>query len=109
MNARIGGRRVAAPLAAALACGLLLQILGGVVAPAVVQRTAQRQLQAMLRRPVSIDRVSVDPFTATVSLAGVRAAGGDSDAPSLLVDRVVANVELLPSLLRRALVLRELR
>jgi hypothetical protein len=108
MDLGIWGRRLAALLTGALALGLLIEVLGGLVAPEIVRSILQERLQGALRRPVLIDRVTVDPFSATVSLSDVRVAG-DGALPLLSVSHLVADVQLPASLLRRALIVRSLR
>ncbi|MDE2149359.1 MAG: DUF748 domain-containing protein [Gammaproteobacteria bacterium] len=76
-----------------LAALLVFGALGFLAVPPLIHRALERQLSRALARPVAIDRLAFNPYTLTLSLAGLRvgragaAAGGDDflDLRSLVV------------------------
>jgi hypothetical protein len=92
--------------AAAVLAGAAL--LGFVVAPVVGRRVAERELGAWLGRRVTIGRLRVNPFALSVTIDDLRVFEADGRTRFVEAARLFADVQAA-SLLRRALVVRELR
>jgi hypothetical protein len=86
---------------------VLYTLAAGIVLPVAVLPRLESALSAAVGRPVSIRRVRIDPFLLAISLEGVAADDPDG-APFLRCETLSLDLEL-SSLLRRAIVLREVR
>ena len=112
MRMEIRRRRLARSLviagAAALAALTLFAAGGFFVAPLVLRPVAEHRLGRWLGRKVTIDRIHVNPFALSVSVDRLAVFEADGRAPFVSLRRLYVNAELT-SVLRRALVVREIR
>ncbi|HVU51276.1 MAG TPA: DUF748 domain-containing protein, partial [Polyangia bacterium] len=98
-------RRLLAGTAVALVAAAAL---GALAAPPVIRRVTEGRLGAWLGRRVTVARVRVNPLTLAVTLEGLRVYERDERTPFAGFSRLRVDVEAR-SLLRRGLVVRELR
>jgi hypothetical protein len=83
-------------------------LLGFVVAAPVVRHIARKQLGELLGRRVTVSRVRVNPFALSLTIEGLEVFEADGRTPFLGLSRFYVKVGAV-SLLRRCLVVRELR
>jgi len=67
-NASLNARKYAVRVALAL---LVIGVLGFLVLPPLVKSTLVEKLSAALHRPVSVDSISINPYTLSVQVAGL--------------------------------------
>jgi hypothetical protein len=96
-------RRWLAVSGAALAVVLIATVLAW---PVVVRQIAIARIQVMTHRQVSIDAVSLNPFTGRIAIQGLRLLERDGNAPFTDFERLDVRVRLL-SLLRGHLWIRD--
>jgi uncharacterized protein involved in outer membrane biogenesis len=96
-----------------LAIGLVailvtIGILGALVAPYVLRRVLSDQLTTQLHRPVTIEKISINPYAMTAAVHGFSMKERSGGTTALSFEELYLNVELM-SLFRLGLVLKELR
>lgn len=73
----------------------LLMLATWLALPWVIQSQGQKQLSALLGRPVTLGHVDVKPWSLELTLNDIAIAGADAKAPPLLaVQRLYANLQL---------------
>jgi uncharacterized protein involved in outer membrane biogenesis len=91
-----------------IAIALALGVLGALVAPYVLRRVLSDQLTAKLHRPVTIDRISINPYAMTATLEGFLMKERNGAGTAISFDELHVNLQLM-SLFRWGVVVRELR
>lgn len=106
-NVRVAGRPVRWALWGA---GVLaaVGVAGFLIAPPLVRSAAESTLSDLLHRPVSIEGVSINPYTLSAEVRGFRMQERDSDATAASFASLYVNVEL-ESLFRGGVVVEELK
>ncbi len=102
------GHRLRRLLGAAATIFALAILLGFFAVPPIVERTVENQLSAALDRPVSIERMRFNPFTATLAVEDFSVGGKDA-ANLAAFSRLHINVDATRSLWRLAPVVSEVR
>lgn len=88
---------------------LALITIGGFLAgPLVLRHLAEQRLGRVLGRTVTIERLEVNPFALSVTAERLSVREEDGRTPFLSIPRLYVNAELA-SVLRRALIVREIR
>ena len=83
-------------------------VAGFLIAPPLVRSVAQSTLSDLLHRPVSIEGVSINPYTLSAEVRGFRMQERDSDATAASFTSLYVNVGL-ESLFRGGVVVEELK
>lgn len=89
-------------------CMAAYALFGFVVVPHLVRTHGERLLGEITGRAVTMDAVRFNPFTLALTVEGLRVMEADGGTPAFTLARTHANLEL-ESVLRRGLVLHELR
>lgn len=76
---------------AALVLVALWGVLGGLVLPALAKHLIAQHATEELGRPVTVERVSVNPYTLDASVEGLRIVDADGTTSLVTVDRVDAD------------------
>jgi hypothetical protein len=95
-------------LGVAVLAAAVVAFLGFVIAPPLVERWAESWLSQRLGRRVGITHVRVNPFALSATFEGLRVFEADGRTVFIGVPRLYVNADVA-SLLRRALIVRELR
>ena len=93
-------------LVAAAAAVLLYTGVGFLAFPPIVRSQLDRRLSALLHRPVSVEKVRVNPFALSVTIDGLSIGDRDGAGPFFSFDELYANLQLV-SLFRWAPVVRD--
>jgi len=90
MEPRAPSRRRAwrGAILAVLALAALWGVAGGLVLPVVAKRLIAKEGGARLGRPVSVERVSVNPYTLEATVEGFRVLEANGKAPVVTFDRL---------------------
>jgi uncharacterized protein involved in outer membrane biogenesis len=91
-----------------LGIAVAIGVLGGLLAPYVLRRVLTSQLTEKLHRPVTIEKVRINPYAMTASVHGLSMKERDGAATAVSFDELYLNLELA-SLFRWAPVIKELR
>jgi uncharacterized protein involved in outer membrane biogenesis len=83
-------------------------VLGFLVAPPIVRRVAEKELSAVLHRPVTVADVDINPFALSATVEGLSVAEPAGGGEVLGFDRLYVNLEA-QSLFRGGPVLREVQ
>lgn len=83
-------------------------LLGFFAAPPLVKHLVQQQASAELHRPVTVDRVRINPYALSVTIEGLKILDREGGQPDLSVASIYANAELM-SIWRGAPVIGALR
>jgi uncharacterized protein involved in outer membrane biogenesis len=83
-------------------------VLGGLLAPYVLRGVLSDQLTAKLHRPVTIDKISINPYAMTATLRGFLMKERTGNITAISFDELHVNLQAM-SLFRWGLVLEELR
>jgi uncharacterized protein involved in outer membrane biogenesis len=91
-----------------IAIVVAIGVLGALVAPYILRGVLSDQLTAKLHRPVTIDKISINPYALTATVRGflMKERGGTGTAVSF--EELHVNLQLM-SLFHRGLVVEELR
>lgn len=81
-------RRWPVPVFAALVLVALWGVIGGLVLPALAKHLIAQHATEELGRPVTVERVSVNPYTLDASVEGLRILDADRTTPLLTFDRL---------------------
>jgi hypothetical protein len=81
-------RRWTAALLGVLVLVALWGVLGGLVLPAIAKRLIAQEAGEALGRTVTVERVSVNPYTLDASLEGLRILEADRATPFVTFDRL---------------------
>ncbi|HEX2230437.1 MAG TPA: DUF748 domain-containing protein, partial [Candidatus Binatia bacterium] len=91
-----------------IAVVLLIGVLGALVAPFVLRRVLSDQLTAKLHRPITIEKISINPYAMTATVHGLSMKERSADSTALSFDELHLNLQLM-SLFRWGPVIKELR
>ena len=83
-------------------------VLLGLVAPPLIRSKLASALSDTLRRPVSIEKISINPYALTLAVRGFLIKERQGDTPFVYFDELFVNLEM-QSLFRLAPVIKELR
>lgn len=72
----------------------IVAVLGFLVAPPWVRKTAEEALSAQLHRPVKVEGVRINPFALSATVSGLSIGEPAGGGEALGFDRLYANVEL---------------
>lgn len=72
----------------------IVAVLGFLVAPPWVRKTAEEALSAQLHRPVKVEGVRINPFALSATVSGLSIGEPTGGGEALGFDRLYANVEL---------------
>jgi uncharacterized protein involved in outer membrane biogenesis len=98
-------RKVAIWLVAIIAA---IGVLGGLLAPYVLRGVLSDQLTAKLHRPVTIEKIRINPYTMSATLQGFLMKERSGNVTAISFDELHVNLQAM-SLFRLGLVLEELR
>ncbi len=105
-GARRRSRRLRIAVGIAAGTVALYAVLGFLVAPAVLRSQMLRRVGDLTERPVSVERVRVNPFALSVTIEGFLVKSREGQ-PLASFDRLYVNFDL-PGLLRKQVGVREL-
>jgi len=91
-----------------LATFVLFSVIGFFALPPLVKSLMLDQLSQVLHRPVTVERVSINPYTLTLEVNGVRVQEPGGEQTFASFDRLFVNLQS-SSLFRGGVVLREVR
>jgi uncharacterized protein involved in outer membrane biogenesis len=87
---------------------LAYSVLGFFALPAILRPLAEKDLMQSLHRPVSIQRVTFNPYNLSLAVYGVTISEPDGKERFVSVDKLLADVQLA-SVIHLGVVLKELR
>ncbi|WP_341644526.1 DUF748 domain-containing protein [Thauera sp. SDU_THAU2] len=86
---------------------IVIGAIGFFAVPPVARHYAVKILGETLGRPVSIEGVALNPFTATAEVRGLKILSADAGSEALAFDALRVNAEPVQSLIQRGVVLHE--
>jgi len=88
---------------------ILFGIVGFFVVPAVIKPLAAEKLSALLHRPVTIGKISINPYALSVAVEGFKISEPAPSAnPFVTFDKLYVNLHGVYSLFQRKLILEEI-
>jgi uncharacterized protein involved in outer membrane biogenesis len=88
---------------------LLIGVTGFFIAPYFARPILVEKLSAQLKRPVAIKKISINPFAASLSVKGFSVGEKTQSTPLISWEEAYVNVHVTSSVLRRAVILEEIR
>jgi len=96
-------------IVAIIAIVLFIGIVGFLVLPAVVKPIAEEKLSQALYRPVTIGKISINPYALSVAVEGFKISEpSQSVNPFVAFDKLYVNLHGIYSILQRKLILEEI-
>ncbi|ENO89939.1 DUF748 domain-containing protein [Thauera linaloolentis] len=86
---------------------IVIGAIGFFAVPPVAKHYTVKILGETLGRPVSVEGVALNPFTATAEVRGLKILSADAGTEAFAFDALRANVEVIESLVQRGVVLHE--
>lgn len=83
-------------------------LVGFFIAPPVIKWVVTDKMSAALHRKASIDKISINPFAFSATVRGFKLEDPDGAIPFVTFDELRINADLMPSLYRRALILKKI-
>jgi len=87
---------------------IVVGAVGFFAVPPVAEHYTVKILGETLGRPVSVDAVALNPFSATAEVRGLKILSADGQTEDFAFDALRANVEVIESIVQRGVVLHEL-
>lgn len=88
---------------------ILFSIIGFLILPAIIKPIACEKLSAALHRPVSIEKISINPYALSVTIRGFKVNEPvTSPNPFLAFDELYVNLYAVSSLFQRKLILEDI-
>lgn len=83
-------------------------LVGFFIAPPVIKWVVTDKMSAALHRKANIDKISINPFTFSATVRGFKLEEPEGAIPFITFDELRINADLMPSLFRRALILKKI-
>jgi outer membrane protein OmpA-like peptidoglycan-associated protein len=90
---RLNGPRTRRALVVTAGILVLWAVAGFLLLPRFLRPVVERKLAAVLHRPVTLSRLSLNPFTLSAALEGLEVKERDGSGPFFSFERLSANVE----------------
>ncbi|MBN1472783.1 MAG: DUF748 domain-containing protein, partial [Syntrophaceae bacterium] len=87
---------------------IILGIAGFFIAPPLVKPFIMKKMSEALHRKASIEKISINPYALSVTLKGFSLEDPGKPKPFVAFDELYINTDLMPSLFRRALILKKI-
>jgi hypothetical protein len=87
---------------------LLIGVTGFIIAPYFIRPILVEKISAQLKRPVTINKISINPFALSVSVKGFSVAEPSQSTPLISWEEAYVNVNGIDSLLNQAIILEEI-
>ena len=87
---------------------LLIAVSGFFIAPAVLKPLIIKKLTETLNREARMEKLSINPFTVSVTVRGFSLADPGQPSPFISFEKMHVNIDALMSVFRRALILTEI-
>ena len=95
-------------IAAVLLVGLII-LAGFIIAPSVLKPVLIKNIAGATHRNVALDRIKINPLTASVTIQGFRIDDPGRKEPFVSFDELYVDAGLIMSALKRGLILEEVR
>lgn len=87
---------------------VVLGIAGFFIAPPIVKPLVMKKMSAALHRKASIEKISINPYTVSITIKGFSLEDPGSQKPFVAFDELYVNADLTTSIFRRALIFKKI-
>ncbi|HON59208.1 MAG TPA: DUF748 domain-containing protein [Smithella sp.] len=87
---------------------VVLGITGFLIVPPIIRPLIMEKLSATLQRKTSIEKISVNPYTLSLTVQGFRLEDPGKETPFVSFRELYVNADLISSLLGRAVILKQI-